>query len=221
VVSDVVVNSEYVKNSVANITKLRKKEPTVIYHGIEPESKLFSTCNSKNIAIVGRLSHEKGVDLAIKSIQFVLASEPQAQLWIIGDGNEKDNLLRLTSELGIENSVKFLGFVTDVESLLVQCSMLLLTSRWEGFGLVLLEAMKLKIPCLAFDHTAANEIIIENVSGFLIPEMSIELLAKKIVSLLKNPELSRQMGENGNILLNQKFTLKQSIDQFEKIILSN
>jgi len=218
VVTDVIVNSNYVKNSISNITKLLKNEPVIIYHGINPETNKKADYQSKNIAIVGRLSPEKGVDLAIRAMQKVLVSIPKAQLWIIGDGKEKENLIRLTSELGIQNSVKFLGFSTDVESLLVQCSMLVLPSRWEGFGLVLLEAMKLSMPCLAFDHTAANEIIVNNETGFLIPDMNTELLAEKIINLLSNPENGKLMGEKGNNLLKDKFTIEKSIDGYQNII---
>jgi len=217
VVTDVIVNSNYVKVSVANIAALQKNEPTVIYHGINPETLLESKGGTNNIAIVGRLSHEKGVDLAIQAMRNVLKSEPEAKLWIIGDGKEKENLIRLTSELNIQNNVIFHGFTNNVNKLLLQCSLLVLPSRWEGFGLVLLEAMKLKIPCIAFDHTAANEIIIDDETGFLIPNMDVELMADKINFLLSNPALARKMGIKGNELLKNIFTIDRSIDGYEKL----
>jgi glycosyltransferase involved in cell wall biosynthesis len=218
VISNVIVNSNYVKTSISNITKYLKKEPIVIYHGIQPNSLIYSECNTKNIAIVGRLSYEKGVDRAIQVMQKVLESQPDAMLWIIGTGKEKNKLKQLTSELGIQNSVKFLGFIAGVEKLLAQCSMLIMTSRWEGFGLVLLEAMKLKMPCLAFDHIAANEIIINNETGFLTSNENNELMAEKIIYLLSNPEVGKQMGKKGNDLLKDKFTIERSIDQYENLI---
>jgi len=218
VVTNVVVNSNYVKDSISNFNRYLKNTPEVIYHGINPETTNQGAFGSKNIAIVGRLSHEKGVDIALHVIQKVILSEPDAILWIIGDGKEKENLLHLTSELGIQNSVKFLGFVNDVESQLFQCSILIMTSRWEGFGLVLLEAMKLKIPCIAFDHIAANEIIINNETGFLIPKMSVGLMSEKIIYLLSNSEIGLLMGIKGNDLLKEKFTLEKSIDQYERLI---
>lgn len=218
VVSDVIVNSNYVKKSVSNISNYLKNEPQIIYHGIQPDSKVFSEGNTKNIAIVGRLSHEKGVDIALHVMQKVLNSHPDAKLWIIGDGKEKKTLVQLADQLGIQESVEFLGFQQDVDKLLCKCSILIMTSRWEGFGLVLLEAMKLKIPCLAFDHIAANEIIINNETGFLIPDMSIEIMAERIEYLLSNPEKGRLMGIHGNDLLKEKFTLEKSIDLYEKII---
>ncbi len=218
VVTNVIVNSNYVKESIWNITKHLKNEPVIIYHGIQPNSLISTEGNTKNIAIVGRLSHEKGVDIALHVMQQVLLSEPQAKLWIIGEGKERENLTNLAVELGIQNSVTFFGFVNDVESLLIQCSLLILTSRWEGFGLVLLEAMKLKIPCLAFDHVAANEIIINNETGFLIPDMNIGSMSEKINYLLSNPDVGKQMGQKGNELLKEKFTIDKSIDKFEKVM---
>jgi glycosyltransferase involved in cell wall biosynthesis len=218
VVSDVVVNSNHVKASISNILKYLKNEPEIIYHGIHPDSLVFSESTTKNIAIVGRLSHEKGVDIAIRVIQKVLLSEPDAKLWVLGDGKEKENLIQLATELGVQNSVEFFGFVDGVENLLSKCSMLIMTSRWEGFGLVLLEAMKLRMPCLAFDHLAANEIIINNETGYLIPDMSVDLMAEKIIHLLENTELSQLMGRKGNDLLKNKFAIEKSIDQYERII---
>lgn len=218
VVSNVIVNSNYVKESVSNIAALLKNEPTVIYHGIHPQTLLVAKGGTKNIAIVGRLSHEKGVDIAIKVMLNVLISEPDAKLWIIGDGKEKENLIRLSLELGIQHAVEFVGFATNVDELLMQCAVLMLPSRWEGFGLVLLEAMKLRIPCVAFDHTAANEIIIDNKTGFLIPNMDILLMSEKIKYLLANPQVAKQMGQSGNDLLKDKFTIEKSIDKYEKLM---
>ncbi len=218
VVSDVVVNSNHVKDSISNIVKYLKKDPDVIYHGIDPDSLFYSDGTTKNIAIVGRLSYEKGVDLAIRVIQKVLISVPNAKLWILGDGKEKENLVQLVAKLGVQNSVEFHGFIEGIDNLLSKCSMLIMTSRWEGFGLVLLEAMKLKMPCLAFDHLAAIEIIVNDETGYLIPEMSVDLMAEKIIYLLENPEIIQLMGKKGNDLLKNKFTIEKSIDQYERII---
>lgn len=221
VVSNVVVNSNYVRESVSNITKYLKNEPEIIYPGIPVESLKLSTGDTKNIAIVGRLSYEKGVDTALRIMQKVLISEPDAKLWVIGDGKEKEKLIRLASELGIQNSVNFFSFVQDVESLLAQCSMLIMTSRWEGFGLVLLESMRLKMPCLAFDHLAASEVIIDNETGFLIPDKNNDLMAERIVYLLSNPVNGQLMGQKGYDLLRGKFSIERSIDQFEELIKRN
>ena len=220
VVTNVIVNSDYVKNSLSNLDRFLKNSPEVIYHGIQTESTKTAKTDSNNIAIVGRLSHEKGVDIALRVMQLVVKEQPDAKLWVIGDGKEKENLVQLAAELGITKSIVFKGFVHNVEELLVQCSMLILPSRWEGFGLVLLEAMKLKMPCIAFNHTAANEIIIENHTGFLIPDMNISIMADKIVYLLSNKELTMQLGLNGNMLLKQKFSIENCIDKHEKLILN-
>lgn len=219
VVSDIVVNSIYVKKKLADISLLMRREPTVIYHGINTEPKYVTTGKTKNIAIVGRLSWEKGVDIALTVFQKVLSSHTDAKLWIIGTGKEMNNLQKQSTKLGISDSVCFLGHINNVEKLLVQCSVLIMTSRWEGFGLVLLEAMKLKIPCIAFNHIAANEIIINNESGFLIPEMDINLMAQKITYILDNKQLSISMGEKGHEILIEKFSMEHIIDQHENLLL--
>ncbi len=219
IVTDIIVNSNYVNESFSNISKLTKHKPKIIYHGIETKSKHFSVGGNKNIAIIGRLSNEKGVDLAIDVLQKVLLTHSDAILWVIGDGKDKNKLIKLSHDHGISGSIRFFGYVDDVPNLLVQCSLLIMTSRWEGFGLVLLEAMKLKIPCIAFDHIAASEIIEDNESGYLIPNMDIDLMAEKISYLLSNPDIAQKFGENGNKILLEKFCMKRIIDQYENLLL--
>lgn len=221
VVTDVIVNSNYVKRSLNNLSKYLKNEPNVIYHGIHAESNVQANHTTKNIAIVGRLSHEKGVDYALKIMEVVLRSEPKAMLHVIGDGKEMSTLKKLASTLGISKSVIFHGFTNNVEELLLECSMLIMTSRWEGFGLVLLEAMKLQMPCISFDHIAANEIINDGQSGFLIPDMNTELFANRIVELLTDGDKCAKMGESAYRLLNIRFNISRSIDFYENIILSH
>lgn len=221
VVSHVIVNSEYVKKSIGNLTHLLPNEPQVIYHGIDTQGSKLGNHYAKRIAVVGRLSYEKGIDMALKIFQKVLTQHPESTLWIMGDGKEKDNLIQLSNELGVQESVKWCGFVQNVEDLLSQCSILLVPSRWEGFGLVLLEAMKLHIPCLAFDHTATNEIIIDQETGFLVPYPDIELMAEKISYLLSHPEIAKKMGDKGNEILEEKFSIEKSIRQYEQLIMGN
>jgi Glycosyltransferase len=218
VVTNVIVNSEVVKNSISNITRFLKTKPDVVYHGIVPDSEVFSAVNNKNIVIVGRLSHEKGIDNAILVMQKVVEVHPDAKLWIIGTGKEESNLKKLTVDLGLQNSIEFFGFKSGVEEHMLECSTLIMTSRWEGFGLVLLEAMKLKMPCVAFDHLAANEIIVNNETGFLIPDKSIDIMAEKVSYLLSNPHIAKQMGEKGNDLLKAKFSIDKCIDKYEEVL---
>ena len=111
VVTNVIVNSEVVKNSISNIAKFLNTKPDVVYHGIIPDSLAFSEVNNKNIVIVGRLSHEKGVDNAILVLQKVIEVHPDAKLWIIGAGKEESNLKKMCADLGLKDSIEFFGFV--------------------------------------------------------------------------------------------------------------
>lgn len=217
-VTNVVVNSYSVKHTISNLLNYTKHEAEVIYHGIEIDTTKEAPLNNKNIAVIGRLSYEKGVDLALDALKIVIEHEPDTKLWIIGDGKERENLEKKAENLSISKSVEFKGFVKDVDAILCQCSLLVLPSRWEGFGLVLLEAMRLGIPCIAFDHTAANEIIIDNHSGFLIPNMDIELLANKMHTLISDKLLAEKMGKNGKEIAKEKFAMEICMNKYEKIL---
>ena len=85
--------------------------------------------------------------------------------------------------------------------------MFILPSKWEGFGLVKLEAMALSLPIIAFNNSSNPETIIENQTGYLIPNNDIQEMANKIELLFKNPELKQQLGENNRKLLEEKFNL--------------
>lgn len=114
--------------------------------------------------MLSRLSQDedyKGHKEVIRAWASVSETQPQAQLWIVGEGDLRQSLQQLAAELGLRDSVRFLGMVSDAEKeeLLRQCRCLLMPSRGEGFGLVYLEAMRLGRPCLVSTLDAGREVV--------------------------------------------------------------
>ena len=99
-----------------------------------------------------------------------------------------------------------------------RCALLVLPSRWEGSANVLLEAMLLHMPCVAFDLPSTREVVVENVTGYLVQPENTEELADHIVQLLQHPESIIAMGEAGYERLCAHFSLQKSIDRLEELL---
>ena len=219
VATHILVNSHATHQAIHDILALPECAPvTLLYNGLDPQTAHHAHIRSQRIGVVARLSPEKGVDLAIQAFQHIVRDQPAAKLRIIGDGPERANLEALAQTLHVAEQVEFTGFVDDIFTPLSECAMLILPSRWEGFGNVLLEAMLLGMPCLAFSHTSAAEIIADGVTGYLVEPEDVMKLAAQALSLLSDPDKSERMGQAGYERLRTHFTLQHSIDQLENLL---
>lgn len=191
----------------------------VVYNGIDLKkwTKIKIDKSGKIIGIVGRLTYEKGVDRALFVFSEILKNMSDVELWVIGDGEERKNLEQQAIELEINGSVRFWGFQEEVKPILEKFDILLLPSRWEGFGYVLLEAMSLEVPPVAFNIDAAREILTEE-SGVLIPDGQIEECATAILRLLKDDKVRLTMGKHGRNRVETMFSMNSVVQQLEKIL---
>jgi len=139
-------------------------------------------------------------------------------LIIVGGGKEKKFLESLVITLGISESVSFVGFCNDVSEYYTKSALLVLPSKWETFGMVLLEAMNYRMPCIAFSGHAADEIIENNYSGILVKERTPAALANAIVSIIGYENDLERMGNYGFKILQERYSIKKSVDSFEQLI---
>lgn len=151
--------------------------------------------NSNNLISVGRLSKEKGYNELIDVFDIVHKNNESAKLHIIGDGVEYDSLKDKVALKELDDYIIFHGF-RDKEYIfknLCECSLYLMTSYTESFGIVLLEAMKCGVPCLAFSSAkGAIEIIEDNKNGYLVEDRDKNKMAEYVCQLLENKdELAR------------------------------
>ncbi|MGF1697564.1 glycosyltransferase [Vibrio lamellibrachiae] len=153
---------------------------------------------------VGRLDHQKGFDLLIKAY-----SESELAktfpLVIIGSGKLKDSLIKLSKELCVDSQVFFLGEKEDVENWYENCFSFVLSSRFEGFPNVLVEALSFGVPCIATRcKSGPDEIINEGKNG-LLSDLSKNGLRSSMEKLVLNPGLRREIASNA----------KSSVSKFE------
>jgi glycosyltransferase involved in cell wall biosynthesis len=138
----------------------------------------------------------------------VISKFPEAKLVVAGKGPDLERLKQKSHELKLSDNVIFTGFVSELtlEALYKRCKAFVMPSTKEGFGLVYLEAMKHKKPCVALKDSSAQEIIKDKESGLLIENQSPQHIAQAIISLLQDDAWTIQLGENGYDLYQKQFT---------------
>ncbi len=154
-----------------------------------------STCQQKKIISVGRYSHEKGFDRLVKAWAIVAESHTDWTLHIYGSGDSNE-LQKEIQELGIEKNTLIHGATSEIVEKYKESSIYLLTSRFEGFGMVLAEAMACGVPCISFDCPyGPRNIITNNEDGILVENDNIIEFAKQIENLIENPNKRIEMGK--------------------------
>ncbi|MFF4790240.1 MULTISPECIES: glycosyltransferase [unclassified Streptomyces] len=150
----------------------------------------------KVVVNVGRLSHEKGVDMLLDAWAEAAPKQPGWTLRIYGRGEAEAQLKRQCAELGLEDSVDFAGQTDDVPGALRGSSVFVQSSRGEGFPLVLLEAMATGVPCVAFDCApGVREIVAHEENGLLARPGNTSELARHLVRLMADERLRDTMGD--------------------------
>ncbi len=140
---------------------------SVVYYGIEPampSSHVRGNEQEKHprIGTISRFVPQKDLETLLNAFAIVLVEFPKAELLIVGSGPLESSLKELARNLGIENSLKWLGRTSDTEGFYRSLDTFVLTSLYEGFGLVLLEAMNLQVPVVATNISAIPEVVGSN-----------------------------------------------------------
>ena len=141
------------------------------------------------IGNIGRLSEQKGMEYYIQAIPIVIEKHPEAQFYIIGSGEDEEKL----KEMGKELPVKFLGYRTDIQNLMSQLDLIVLSSLWEGLPLTPIEAFSVSKTIVATGVDGTLEIIKDNENGLLVEAKAVKQLAGKINWMIEHPEEQKKM----------------------------
>lgn len=168
---------------------------TVIPNALTYEGLEVSSLNNHKAIAVGRLTHQKGFDRLIKAWTVIHEECPDWQLDIIGEGEDKDSLEAQIIDARLQDVIHLVQPTIDVKQIYLRSSLLVMTSRYEGFGLVLTEAHSFGIPTVAFNcKCGPSDIIQDGITGFLVEDGDIAQFAEKVITLINDETLRKQMG---------------------------
>ena len=169
-----------------------------IYNPITIEKPTTPDYTSKCVISVGRLDYQKGFDFLIEAWKMVYEKYPDWHLHIYGEGSLREQLQKQIDNLQLSSSVTLCGRTSNITEKYAQHSIYVMSSRAEGLGLVLIEAASCGLPLISYDcPSGPSEIISDGKNGYLISRVGdIATMADKICSLIENPVIRKQMGEN-------------------------
>ncbi len=150
------------------------------------------------IGSIGRLSKEKGFELFIEVANKLIKYNDNYKFVIVGDGDQRNFLMKKAKDLNLTQHIIFTGSRTDVPELLSVFDIFLMTSKWEAFGIVLLEAMFMRVPIVTFRVDGISEVVNER-TAILIKPWDIAQMTREIILLQKDKEQRNSLINNGLI----------------------
>ena len=171
------------------------KQVVVIPNFISISFSSMSPLSEKRVIAIGRLTYQKNFSSLVRAFADVAKRFPEWKLDIFGDGDEWSLLSNLINKLSLEENVRLCGVTDHIEEKMLSSSILALSSRFEGFPLVLIEAMSCGLPCVSYSCPCGpKDIISDGVDGFIVPMENEVMLAEWIGYLIENVERRKEIG---------------------------
>jgi glycosyltransferase involved in cell wall biosynthesis len=163
---------------------------------------------------VGRLAAIKNHDLMLRAFHRALQAGARARLVVVGDGPERGAIERYVSDHGLGDRVELVGFRSDVGALLAGADAFLLTSRYEGISVALLEAMRAGLPVIATNVGGIPETVRDGETGILVGPEDLEGAARAIAELAASAERRRELGRRGLEFLREEFSAARMTQRY-------
>lgn len=224
IVTEIISNSEETTKTLTCLNPaVAEKKIKVLFNGIDtskfsPSEKKSSPDRPFIIGNAGRLSPQKAQHHLIELAEQLKARGVSFTIRVAGDGELRDDLAAKTQEKNLQGVVHWEGFVSDIKNFLNTIDIFILTSHWEGFGYVLIEAMLCGLPVIAFNISSNPEIVKDGETGYLIPPYDIVKLTEAVEGLRMNPAKALKMGQNGRNRALKLFDFQKSLDKLETIL---
>lgn len=201
-----------------------------IPHGVDtqkfrpaPERQPDVSGQERDIICVARLEYVKGIDVLLHAWGRMMHAPAEwrahlkPRLRLAGIGACKPQLEGIAEELGIQDSIEFLGLRTDVVDLLQQSWGFVIPSRWESLPNALLEAMACGLPCVATRVSGCEDVISDGVNGLLVePEQPVEM-AEELRRIIEDPGLSQHMGQEARKTVVRAYQLTDVVRQYQEL----
>jgi len=209
----VVFLTEEQQKDVESLYDVNENKFTVIPHpakqvSLIDEKKNNEQYNSYLAVTLARYESQKRLDYAIRAFKIVVDKLPNAEYHIYGFGKLEAELKRLIKELKLEENVKLKGFTTDASNTYRSAACSILTSDFEGFGMVLTESLASGTPVVSFDlKYGPKDIIRDGIDGYLVEKGNIEDLAEKVIKIMENPKIRQEISHNA-LEVNNRFSVE-------------
>lgn len=214
----VIANSKATKDSLyeKNSDFISESKLRVLYNGIKIPASLVCPDRKADVVTIGnlgRMVYQKGQDLLIDVANELNRRGVDFRVKIGGIGVMKEKLEEMVNDYGLQDKVEFCGFITNAYEFLSNIDIFALTSRGEGFGNVLAEAMAVKKPLISFDCSSAPEVVCDGVNGLLVKYADISAYADAIESLINDEGKRKRYGENGYSIVRENFEFEKNVDK--------
>jgi glycosyltransferase involved in cell wall biosynthesis len=166
---------------------------------------------------VGRLSHEKGADIFLRAAAQTLISLPKTKFVVVGDGPDRNTLESLIDELNIRDNVSLVGRREDMPSVYASFDILVSSSRQEGLPMAILEGMASGKPWIATIVGDVPTVILQDITGVLIPPNNVEALSSALANLLRDPARQELLGTAARKLVEDQFSAERMTEDYLRI----
>lgn len=227
----IAVVTEVIRSQFLALSPTAEKKIVTIHNGVDPDrfevqdhdrEALRQVLGLKKgqpiVGTVGRLSHEKGHRRLLQAAARIQETLPTARFLIVGDGPLRGSLEMMAEEMGISESVHFMGFRKDVPVLLSVMDVFVLSSLEEAFSIAVLEAMAAGKPVIASNVGGMSEAVTEGETGHLVDSEDWQTMAELVVQLLEDGARFKDMSRKGKQLVREHYTLENTCAQTLQLI---
>jgi len=169
------------------------------------------------IGTVSRLEPRKGHVYLFQAAERILDQSANVKFLIVGEGYYRNKLEQQVEHFKLSDSIKFLGYRSDIAKIISIFDVFLLTSLWEGLPRVLVQAALLGKPIVTFDVEGAREVVENGVNGFIVPLRDSESLAQKLLVFVRNLEMAKDMGHRGKQIIGNRWAAVTMIEKTKQV----
>jgi len=223
----VITVSDELKSFMSKEVGIKQDKLTRIYNGVDTNNndidvskkkkELGISSDDKIIGIIARLAPVKDHNTLFLAFKKVREKISNVKLLVVGDGSLRKTLKKEAVDLGEKDNIIFLGIREDVPELLQVMDVVCLSSTHEGHSITLTEAMASGKPVVATDVGGNSELVINKVTGLLVPPRNPDRMAEAIIELLKDDEMRKLMGEKARKRVEENFNIRNTVRQYEDL----